>query len=99
MASPAGKRATVTSVAEHAEQHLQFIRRTMERSSTIIPTFTACKKCSSSIDAVTTGRRANRWADTAAQMSVQATICPPKAFPWAFECDGSTVWVWWASVS
>jgi hypothetical protein len=34
MAIPAGKRAAVTSVAEHAEEHLEFIRRTMERSST-----------------------------------------------------------------
>jgi hypothetical protein len=34
MAIPAGKRTTVTSVADHAEAHLEFIRRTMERSST-----------------------------------------------------------------
>lgn len=34
MAIPAGKRTTVTSVADHAEADLQFIRRTMERSST-----------------------------------------------------------------
>lgn len=34
MAPPADKRAAVTSVAQHAEEHLQFIRRTMERSST-----------------------------------------------------------------
>jgi hypothetical protein len=34
MARPAGERETVTSVAEHAEAHLEFIRRTMERSST-----------------------------------------------------------------
>lgn len=34
MAMPAGKRTTATSVADHAEAHLEFIRRTMERSST-----------------------------------------------------------------
>lgn len=34
MASSAGKREAVTSVADQAEAHLQFIRRTMERSST-----------------------------------------------------------------
>jgi len=34
MATPTGKRTAVTSVAERAEEDLQFIRRTMERSST-----------------------------------------------------------------
>jgi hypothetical protein len=34
MASPVGDRAPVTSVSRHAENHLEFIRRTMERSST-----------------------------------------------------------------
>ena len=34
MTIPSGKRAAVTSVGQHAEEHLQFIRRTMERSST-----------------------------------------------------------------
>jgi hypothetical protein len=34
MPSRVGERAEMTSVAQHAEQHLQFIRRTMERSST-----------------------------------------------------------------
>jgi hypothetical protein len=34
MPSRVGERAEMTSVAQHAEEHLQFIRRTMERSST-----------------------------------------------------------------
>ncbi len=34
MPGRAGERAEVTSFAQHAEEHLQFIRRTMERSST-----------------------------------------------------------------
>jgi len=34
MVFPAGKHTAVTSVAEQAEAHLQFIRQTMERSST-----------------------------------------------------------------
>jgi hypothetical protein len=34
MSSPTGDRPRATSVAQHAEEHLQFIRRTMERSST-----------------------------------------------------------------
>jgi hypothetical protein len=34
MTSPVGERAPVTSVVRHAEDHLEFIRRTMERSAT-----------------------------------------------------------------
>src|SRR4030095_16063349 len=34
MSSPARKPAAVTSFGQHAEENLQFIRRTMERSST-----------------------------------------------------------------
>jgi hypothetical protein len=34
MSSQTGEREDVSSVAQHAEAHLQFIRRTMERSST-----------------------------------------------------------------
>ena len=34
MPGRAGKPADMTSVAQHAEAHLEFIRRTMERSAT-----------------------------------------------------------------